>query len=104
MPATVAGRDSRLAPGHRVTRRIDRWTIARIGTVAGIALLAVLAVRAFGRHYSFFDLKIYHGAVGWWAGGGELYEYLAPGVTLGFTYPPFAAVVMLPMVEFSAVA
>lgn len=103
MPATVAGRDSRLAPSHRVTRGIDRWTILRIGTVAGIAILAVLAVRAFGRPYSFFDLKIYHGAVSWWAGGGELYQYIAPGLTLGFTYPPFAALVMLPMTEFSAV-
>jgi alpha-1,2-mannosyltransferase len=103
MPATVARRTSRLAPDHRGTRRIDRWAIVRIGIVAGIAILAVLAVRAFGRPYSFFDLKIYHGAVTWWTGGGELYQYIAPGLTLGFTYPPFAALVMLPMIEFSPV-
>jgi alpha-1,2-mannosyltransferase len=103
MPATAGQRTSRLAPDHRVTRRIDRWTIVRIGIVAGTAILAVLAVRAFGRPYSFFDLKIYHGAVVWWAGGGELYQYIATGITLGFTYPPFAALVMLPMVGFSPV-
>jgi alpha-1,2-mannosyltransferase len=104
MPATVVGRTSRLAPDQRVTRRIDRRTIVRIGMVAGTALLAVLAVRAFGRSYSFFDLKIYHGAMVWWASGGELYQYVAPGITLGFTYPPFAALVMLPMVGLSAIA
>jgi hypothetical protein len=104
MPATVVGRNSRLAQDQRVTRRIDRRTIVRIGIVAGTALLAVLAVRAFGRSYSFFDLKIYHGAMVWWASGGELYQYVAPGITLGFTYPPFAALVMLPMVELPAVA
>ncbi|MBX6354454.1 MAG: DUF2029 domain-containing protein [Micromonosporaceae bacterium] len=104
MPATVAGRDSRLARGHRVTRGIDRRTIVRIGIVVGAAVLAVLAVRVFGRPYSFFDLKIYHGAVSWWVGGGDLYQYIAPGLTLGFTYPPFAALVMLPMVELSDTA
>jgi hypothetical protein len=102
MPATVAGRNSRLAPGHRVIRRIDRWTVVRIGIVAGLAVLAVQAVRAFGRPYDFFDMRIYHGAMVWWAGGGELYEYVAPGITLGFTYPPFSALVMLPMIKFSA--
>lgn len=104
MPATVVGRNGRLAQDQRVTRRIDRRTIVRIGIVAGTALLVVLAVRVFGRAYSFFDLKIYHGAMVWWASGGELYQYVAPGITLGFTYPPFAALVMLPMVELPAVA
>nr|WP_290856184.1 glycosyltransferase 87 family protein [Hamadaea sp.] len=51
----------------------------------------------FGRPYVFFDLKIYHGAVAYWANGGSLYDYLDPDVPLGFTYPPFAALVMLPM-------
>jgi hypothetical protein len=114
MPTTVGRETSRLASGHRDTR-IDRrivppalrnlpaWVsvIVRIGIVAGIAYLAMLAVSAFGRPYDFFDLKIYHGAVVWWAGGGELYQYIAPNITLGFTYPPFAALVMLPMAGLS---
>lgn len=104
MPATVIRRPSRPAQGHRVTRRIDRWTIVRISIVAGAAILAVLAIGAFGRPYGFFDLKIYHGAVSWWAGGGELYQYIAPGITLGFTYPPFGALVMLPMVKLTVSA
>lgn len=65
--------------------------------MAGALCAAVLAVRAFGRSYGFFDLRIYHGAVDWWASGGQLYEFVAPETGLGFTYPPFAALAMLPM-------
>ncbi|WP_306503638.1 glycosyltransferase 87 family protein [Streptomyces sp. YU58] len=45
-----------------------------------------------------FDLRVYHGAVDTWIHhGGRLYDYRVPGTTYGFTYPPFAAVAMLPM-------
>ncbi|PSM40528.1 hypothetical protein C6Y14_25515 [Streptomyces dioscori] len=45
-----------------------------------------------------FDLRVYHGAVDTWIHhGGHLYDYRVPGTTYGFTYPPFAAVGMLPM-------
>jgi len=97
MPATVERRTSRLAPVHRFARGIDRRTIVRIGIVAVACYVAWLAIEAFGRPYIFFDLLIYHGAVDWWAGGGDLYAFIAPNTTLGFTYPPFAALVMLPM-------
>ncbi len=103
MPATVIGRLRRLLPGHRV-RGLDRWTIVRLGIVAATAIGAWLAVRAFGRPYNFFDLRIYHGAVVWWAGGGDLYNYIAPDITLGFTYPPFAAIAMVPMAALSVTA
>lgn len=102
MPATVVRRSSRPAPDHRVTRRIDRRTIVRVSIVVVAAYLAVRATCWFGRSYNFFDMKIYHGAVVWWAGGGGLYQYVAPGITLGFTYPPFGALLMLPMVKLSA--
>lgn len=101
MPATVERRPSRLAPVHRIARGIDRRTIVRIGTIAVACYGAVLAIGALGRPYNFFDLRIYHGAVVWWAGGGELYEFIAPETTLGFTYPPFSALVMLPMAGLS---
>ncbi|MFI5487804.1 glycosyltransferase 87 family protein [Micromonospora echinaurantiaca] len=97
MPATVGRRVDRLAPVRRVTRGIDRRTVVRTGIVAAVAYAAWLAIGAFGRPYNFFDMKIYHGAVVWWASGHELYEFIAPGTTLGFTYPPFAGLVMLPM-------
>src|SRR2546430_1755226 len=100
MPATVAERP-RLAPDHRSVQdrdlRISRWTLVRLGIVAGAVLAAIWAVDAFGRRYSFFDLKIYHGAMVWWTHGGNLYDFVAPDTTLGFTYPPFAALAMAPM-------
>jgi alpha-1,2-mannosyltransferase len=104
MVTTVDRRPSFLARVHRVTRRIGSATPVRLGIVAIAALVAVWAVRAFGRQYGFFDLRIYHGAVVWWAEGGDLYQFTAPRTTLGFTYPPFAALAMLPMVAFSASA
>ncbi|WP_406438153.1 glycosyltransferase 87 family protein [Streptomyces sp. NBC_01613] len=45
-----------------------------------------------------FDLRVYYGAVNSWIHhGGRIYDYRVPGTTYGFTYPPFAAVAMLPM-------
>ncbi|MFR0360394.1 glycosyltransferase 87 family protein [Streptomyces sp. MCC20] len=45
-----------------------------------------------------FDLRVYYGAVNTWIHhGGRLYDYRVPGTAYGFTYPPFAAVSMLPM-------
>ncbi len=87
----------RLAPVRRATRGVDRRTAVRAGVIATVAYAAWLAIGAFGRPYNFFDMKIYHGAVVWWANGNELYEFIAPSTTLGFTYPPFGALVMLPM-------
>lgn len=85
------------SPGPSRDPWIDRRTAVRAGVIATVAYAAWLAIGAFGRPYNFFDMKIYHGAVVWWANGNELYEFIAPSTTLGFTYPPFGALVMLPM-------
>lgn len=46
----------------------------------------------------FFDLRVYYGTVHTWAHhGGRIYDYQVPGTSYGFTYPPFAAVTMLPL-------
>lgn len=46
----------------------------------------------------FFDLRVYYGTVdGWVHHGGRIYDYRVPGTPYGFTYPPFAALAMLPM-------
>jgi len=77
--------------GRRLRRR-------RILTLLGLAtaigtFLTFVAVR-----HGYFDLRVYHGAINYWAhDGGLLYDYLLPKSTYGFTYPPFAALVMLPM-------
>ncbi|MEU4657471.1 glycosyltransferase 87 family protein [Streptomyces sp. NPDC023723] len=45
-----------------------------------------------------FDLRVYHGTVDSWRHhGGRIYDYRVPGTAYGFTYPPFAALAMLPM-------
>ncbi|WP_416969574.1 glycosyltransferase 87 family protein [Streptomyces sp. 4F14] len=45
-----------------------------------------------------FDLRVYWGTIDHWAHhGGRVYDYRVPGTPYGFTYPPFAAVAMLPM-------
>jgi alpha-1,2-mannosyltransferase len=60
------------------------------------AVWAFLAVAA--ERHGFFDLRVYYGAMNYWIdGGGQLYDYLLPRTEYGFTYPPFAAVLMLPM-------
>jgi hypothetical protein len=88
---------------HWLQHHRTAGTALRIGIVAATFYVAWLAVKEFGRPYVFFDLKIYHGAVVYWAGGGSLYDYLDPDVPLGFTYPPFAALVMLPMAHLSMI-
>ncbi|TDB76894.1 glycosyltransferase 87 family protein [Micromonospora sp. KC721] len=97
MPTIVGSGLDRLATVRRATRGIERRTVVRIGIVTAVAYAAWLAIGLFGRPYNFFDMKIYHGAVVWWASGHDLYDFIAPTTTLGFTYPPFAALAMLPM-------
>ncbi|MGI5215525.1 glycosyltransferase 87 family protein [Plantactinospora sp. CA-290183] len=58
--------------------------------------LTVAAVR-----HGFFDLRVYYGALHHWVAGGEIYDWLKPNSKYGFTYPPFAALVMLPMAYVS---
>lgn len=88
--------------GWRQTSSPVRFFI-RLGSVAGACYAAWLAIGAFGRPYDFFDMKIYQGAMAWWTQGGQLYEYIHPGITLGYTYPPFAALTMLPMAGLTAI-
>ncbi|WP_405725934.1 glycosyltransferase 87 family protein [Streptomyces sp. NBC_01537] len=45
-----------------------------------------------------FDLYVYYGTLDdWLRHGGRIYDYVLPGTPYGFTYPPFAALCMLPM-------
>lgn len=76
----------------------SRRTAAQALIIAalGAAVVAFLAVIA--RRHGFFDLRVYYGAINYWMhDGGQVYDYLLPYTEYGFTYPPFAAVVMAPM-------
>jgi alpha-1,2-mannosyltransferase len=68
------------------------WVLAGLIVVtAGIVLLAEI-------RNGFFDSKVYYGAVRYWfRDHGMVYDWLRPGTPYGFTYPPFAGLVMAPM-------
>jgi hypothetical protein len=100
----VAGR-----PGGRLGPRLAavwarRGTLVRIVILVIACLDAIWAIEKYGRRYTFFDMRIYHGAMVWWTHGGNLYDFTAPNTTLGFTYPPFAALLMAPMAELPVFA
>ena len=70
----------------------------RILQIAGVALAALVFDFIFAERHGFFDLHVYHGAINYWVhSGGSIYDFVLPFSTYGFTYPPFAALVMLPM-------
>jgi len=57
-----------------------------------------VAVAVAPGHRGWFDVGVYYGTVHYWLdSGGQIYDYLSPGTVYGFTYPPFAALSMLPM-------
>src|SRR5437764_3545171 len=74
--------------------------VRRALSVAGLVAAATAAHVWYGNRHHFFDLRIYWEAVRWWAGGHDLYGYARPDSvqgSLGFTYPPFAALVLRPL-------
>lgn len=99
-PSRVEGEPG--SPDANGAPRSGGRTNRQIGLIVAVAVVSLVASQLFGRRYSFFDMKIYHGAVEWWTSGGALYEYASPTSGLGFTYPPFAALSMLPMALTSA--
>jgi len=76
-------------------RDLDRrWLL-----IAGLALATAIFLAFVPAHRGFFDVNVYHGAVNYWLrDGGQLYDYLRPPTNYGFTYPPFAALVLSPLV------
>jgi alpha-1,2-mannosyltransferase len=66
--------------------------------VLALAASAWAFLFAFAARHGSFDLEVYYGAVNYWSHGhGAIYDYLKPLTKYGFTYPPFAALTMLPM-------
>jgi alpha-1,2-mannosyltransferase len=73
----------------------------QIATVSALAVASLVFVALFAQRHGFFDLNVYYGAVRFWTSGGEIYDFVRPYSTYGFTYPPFAALAMLPMALLS---
>jgi len=61
-------------------------------------LVTTLIVYLAETRNEFFDSRVYYGALRYWfRDGGMVYDWLRPGTPYGFTYPPFAGLVMSPM-------
>lgn len=79
-------------------RRSGAPTGRQIAILGVLALLVAAFLAVAAERHGFFDLKVYYGALRHWVrDGGELYDYVKPFSQYGFTYPPFAALAMLPL-------
>ncbi|MFC5803280.1 glycosyltransferase 87 family protein [Streptomyces formicae] len=81
--------------------------LGRVSVATGLATAVTAFLIFVPLHRNWFDLHVYYGTVDYWTDGGRIYDYLKPGTHYGFTYPPFAALVMLPMAVvgwYSAIA
>jgi alpha-1,2-mannosyltransferase len=81
----------------------SRRVVVRVAVVCAISVAGWIVAHQVAKPpwHHFFDLRVYHGAVDWWLGGHPLYSFLLPHTRYGFTYPPFAAVVMTPLAAVS---
>lgn len=89
---TLTGRAPRLLDQLRAPRRVLPVTLPLLALV-----LANVIVHTGGRH---IDLQVYRFGVQAWLAGGDMYGTLpetADHITLPFIYPPFAALVLLPL-------
>ncbi|PWW21706.1 alpha-1,2-mannosyltransferase [Geodermatophilus normandii] len=78
-----------------VGRRAAAQAAAVLALAAVAALVSVLVPN--DPWHNWFDLRVYDGAAEWWRSGRPLYDYTYGRTQYGFTYPPFAALLMLPM-------
>ncbi|GAA3846537.1 glycosyltransferase family 87 protein [Streptomyces phyllanthi] len=70
----------------------------RLLLLTGLATAVTVFTATVPLLRDWFDLRVYHGTVDAWVHhGGRIYDYRVPGTAYGFTYPPFAAVGMLPL-------
>ena len=80
-----------------------RWSLFGVGLGALAGLIVFVywwAHSIVGPHHDQFDLQIYFRTVRFWLAGNNIYDYAQPDPvngSLGFTYPPLAAVLMAPM-------
>jgi alpha-1,2-mannosyltransferase len=89
-PGTALRRAGRAAPGVAV----------RLAIVAALGAASWFLIHrsVYPPWHHFFDLAVYRGAVGSWLHGHPLYAYHRPHSHYGFTYPPFAALTIVPAV------
>ena len=89
---TLTDRAPRLLDQLRAPRRVLPFTLPLLALA-----LANVVVHTGGRH---IDLEVYRFGVQAWLAGGDMYGTLpetSDHITLPFIYPPFAAIVLLPL-------
>jgi len=89
---TLTDRAPRLLDQLRTPRRVLPFTVPLLALA-----LANVVVHTGGRH---IDLEVYRFGVQAWLAGGDMYGTLpetSDHITLPFIYPPFAAIVLLPL-------
>lgn len=77
---------------------MQRWHRVLI-TILATAGAGWIFWNYYNEGHRFYDLKIYMSALDWWTSGKDLYTYVQPDFLQGhlyFTYPPFAAGLLLP--------
>lgn len=80
-------------------------TRRRVSLLAGLAAAAAAFLVVIPGRRGWFDVSVYYAAVREWLyGSGGIYDYVVPGKPYGFTYPPFAAVLMVPLAVVSRYA
>ncbi|MFF6953357.1 glycosyltransferase 87 family protein [Streptomyces iakyrus] len=85
-----------------MTPALPRTDRGRLLLVLALATLVTLFTATVPLLRDWFDLRVYYGSIDSWVHhGGRVYDYRVPGTPYGFTYPPFAAVAMLPMALLS---
>jgi len=82
---------------------VRRWPLPLLGVALALVGLGWIVLLSYlvglASPLQVTDFQVYREAVGFWLSGGDLYDYLmlAPGgLRLPFTYPPFAAILMVP--------
>jgi alpha-1,2-mannosyltransferase len=70
---------------------------------AGLSLVLLWMSWQLRRQTDFLDMRIYRNATRYWLQGHGLYTFQQPGTRnhLGFTYPPFGALILLPLAALS---
>jgi alpha-1,2-mannosyltransferase len=89
---TLTDRAPRLLDQLRTPRRVLPFTVPLL-----VLALVNVVVHTGGRH---IDLEVYRFGVQAWLAGGDMYGTLpetSDHITLPFIYPPFAAIVLLPL-------
>src|SRR4051794_22596841 len=100
-PAAESAPERPALAGVPASHRQKALQIALPVLVAVVVGLFVGVVSIKDGWHNEFDLKVYRGAVQWWLEGKPLYAFHRHATPYGLTYPPFAAVAMLPWAAVS---